>query len=281
MPADSEMVDVSPTDVSLMEVVQAKEETEKLAPRRSTRISGASKPAVEDNSAKRTGKISGASKKRSVDDAIADDKPKEDAGNDAKKVKVVKSKKPVDESTEGLSIGDSLPDLVLKNEKDEDVNVQSIAADSAGVVLFLVPKADTPGCTTQACGFRDVYPDFEALNFKVFCLSADSPSAQNKWQTKKSLPYPLLSDPKRVLIVALTGSATKTPRSHFIFAGGKLVEKKMPVKPADSPRLALESIKALDKDDDATADAVPGSADADADTSSKTAAEAETSANSD
>ena len=44
----------------------------------------------------------------------------------------------------------------------------------------------TAGCTQQACGFRDIYPDFTSLNFDVYCLSADKPAAQSKWQTKVS-----------------------------------------------------------------------------------------------
>ncbi|KAH6887251.1 thioredoxin-like protein [Coprinopsis sp. MPI-PUGE-AT-0042] len=124
-----------------------------------------------------------------------------------------------------IDIGDSLPFLVLKNEKGEDVQIADLAKDK-GVVLFLVPKADTAGCTTQA---------------------ADSSSAQSKWQTKKELPYPLISDPKRILIAALGASkGGKTNRSHFIFEkGGKLLDKKNPVKPAESPQLALEFIKSL------------------------------------
>lgn len=127
------------------------------------------------------------------------------------------------------------------------------------------------GCTTQACGFRDIYPDFTGSNFDVYCLSVDTPAAQTKWQTKvsmryflpeylysslalsalqlyidctqtysylhlqKELPYPLLSDPKRLLIGALgAAKGGKTNRSHFIFEkGGKLIDKKNPVKPAD------------------------------------------------
>ncbi|KAJ3514460.1 hypothetical protein NLJ89_g2372 [Agrocybe chaxingu] len=145
-----------------------------------------------------------------------------------------------------INVGDSLPGLVLKNEKGEDVQIANLAAEK-GVILFLVPKADTPGCTNQACGFRDIYPDFTSLNYTVYCLSADSPTAQSKWQTKasKELPYPLISDPKRILITALgAGEGGKTKRSHFIFEkGGKLVEKKLPVSPADSPKLALEFVK--------------------------------------
>ncbi|KAI0764939.1 AhpC-TSA-domain-containing protein [Fomes fomentarius] len=145
-----------------------------------------------------------------------------------------------------VDIGDVLPSYTLKNEEDEDIDVATLTAEK-GVILFLVPKADTPGCTQQACGFRDSYPDFTSHNFDVYCLSADKPTAQSKWQTKKNLPYPLLSDPKRVLITALgAGDGGKTKRSHFIFdKGGKLVDKKLPVKPADSPKLALEFIKTL------------------------------------
>ncbi|KAJ6574420.1 thioredoxin-like protein [Mycena capillaripes] len=143
-----------------------------------------------------------------------------------------------------IDIGDSLPTLTLKNEKDEDVDVSTLTEDK-GLVLFLVPKADTPGCTNQACGFRDIYPDFTGLDYNVYCLSADTPAAQSKWQTKKELPYPLLSDRKRVLITALgAGEGGKTKRSHFIFAkGGKLIDKKIPVKAGDSPKIALDFIK--------------------------------------
>jgi len=143
-----------------------------------------------------------------------------------------------------IDIGDHLPSLVLKNEKDEDVDVATLTAEK-GLILFLVPKADTPGCTNQACGFRDIYPDFTSSGYEVYCLSADTPAAQTKWQAKKNLPYPLLSDRNRVLIAALgAGEGGKTKRSHFIFEkGGKLVEKQIPVKPVESPKLALEFIQ--------------------------------------
>ncbi|KAI0072483.1 AhpC-TSA-domain-containing protein [Panus rudis PR-1116 ss-1] len=193
-------------------------------------------------------------KKRSVDDADGDGVNVEEKGDDApvaKKSRNATSKFQGEDSSPAphlpqINIGDTLPSLVLKNEKGEDIDVATLTADR-GLVLFLVPRADTPGCTNQACGFRDIYPDFTALDFNVYCLSADSPSAQQKWQTKKELPYPLLSDPKRILITALgAGEGGKTKRSHFIFEkGGKLVDKKIPVKPVDSPKLALEFVKSL------------------------------------
>ncbi|THH03778.1 hypothetical protein EW145_g6016 [Phellinidium pouzarii] len=265
MPADSETTHTSPDEVVPTTGIQQEE----VAPRRSTRVTSTSKSAAEEKSAKKA-------------DANADGNVEQD-DNGAKKAKTTQSKKSSDDSTESLALGDTLPDIVLKNEKDEDVNVKGLEDDSAGVVLFLVAKADTPGCTTQACGFRDVYPNFEALKFKVFCLSADSPSAQTKWQTKNSLPYPLLSDPKRMFIAALTGSTAKTPRSHFIFVKGKLAEKKMPVKPVDSPRFALEFITALAKNGDAAGDAISSETVAvtdvptDADTKTENVAEADVS----
>ncbi|KIK52311.1 hypothetical protein GYMLUDRAFT_180251, partial [Collybiopsis luxurians FD-317 M1] len=148
-------------------------------------------------------------------------------------------------------LGSFLPDITLKSEKDVDVQV-SLLAKEKGVVLFLVPKADTPGCTTQACGFRDIYSDFTSAEYDVYCVSADPPAAQSKWQDKKSLPYGLLSDPDRKLISALgANDKGKTKRSHFVFAKaeegaegkGKLIEKKLGVKPADSPKQVLDFIK--------------------------------------
>ncbi|KAG6852919.1 hypothetical protein C0991_008149 [Blastosporella zonata] len=198
-----------------------------------------------------------ASKKRTAAAAEDEDAAPEDGSSAPKKVKggkaIVKEDAAEEEEKEdessklaSIDIGDVLPSVTLKNEKDEDVDIAGLAAEN-GVVFFLVPKADTPGCTNQACGFRDIYPDFSSLNYDVYCLSADSPAAQTKWQTKKELPYPLISDPKRVLITALgAGEGGKTKRSHFIFEkGGKLLEKKIPVKPADRSDILLESPNTL------------------------------------
>jgi len=214
-------------------------------PRRSGRI--ASQPVVE--AIPKSKPKAKATKKRTGDEA-KDGEDKDGEGSTAKKSKPdpeSAAEEAGDSSALSLiDIGGSLPDLTLKNEKGEDIQVANLASEK-GVILFLVPKADTPGCTNQACGFRDSYPDFTSLNFDVYCLSADTPALQSKWQTKKELPYPLISDPKRILITALgAGAGGKTKRSHFIFEkGGKLVNKKLPVSPADSPKLALEFVKSL------------------------------------
>ncbi|KAF5354054.1 hypothetical protein D9756_006970 [Leucocoprinus leucothites] len=231
------------------------------APRRSARVAASSQPKTELEG--RAAPRPRATKKRTVDDvkgaATGEEGGEEDKGK-AKKAKADATAtaegeggaggaasgddSPAAEALAPIDIGDTLPSLVLKNEEGNDLQVADIAKER-GAVVFLVPKADTPGCTTQACGFRDVFSGFSEVGYAVYCLSADSPSAQSKWQTKKNLPYSLISDPKRILITALgAGEGGKTKRSHFIFEkGGKLVDKKIPVKPVDSPKLALEFIK--------------------------------------
>lgn len=211
------------------------------APRRSSRLSGQAKvetPVL----AKKPRKPSKAGIKRAAEEVDKDEKNKKAKANEDETVEDnddVADAVPID-------IGDILPSMTLKNEKGEDIDTGSITAEK-GVILFLVPKADTPGCTTQACGFRDIWQEFVSLDYDVYGVSADSPGAQSKWQTKKQLPFPLISDPKRSLIGILgAGDGNKTKRSHFVLEkGGKLLDKQMPVKPADSPRLALEFIKGL------------------------------------
>jgi len=239
-------------------------ETGADAPRRSSRISSQARPeapvkrarkgapsATANNAAK---SAKGSTRKRPLKEGQEGDQEDVNAEReqDAKKVKPSAEEAQVVAEAEELSapndidLGEILPSLVIQNEKGEDVDTTSLTVDK-GVVLFLVPKADTPGCTTQACGFRDVWQEFGALNYDVYCLSADSPTAQTKWQTKKQLPYQLLSDPQRRLIGVLgAADGNKTKRSHFVIEkGGKLLDKRMPVKPVDSPRLALEFIKGL------------------------------------
>ncbi|KAG9309658.1 thioredoxin-like protein [Chiua virens] len=246
-------------------------ETFAIPPRRSTRISAQARPEAPTKTRVRKGSSAasnggakltktGSTRKRALKVGQEGEQDTDvDREQDAKKAKLPSAEEAngdVEEPSEPLAassdapqnieIGETLPSLVLKNEKGEVVDTASLTAEN-GAVLFLVPKADTPGCTTQACGFRDVFQEFGTLNYSVYCLSADSPAAQTKWQTKKQLQYQLLSDPQRTLIGALgAADGNKTKRSHFVFEkGGKLLDKKMPVKPMDSPRLALEFIKGL------------------------------------
>jgi peroxiredoxin Q/BCP len=78
---------------------------------------------------------------------------------------------------------------------DQDGNIVNLT-DFAGkpVVLFFYPKADTPGCTIEACGFRDHFKKLQKAGVVVLGISRDTVKAQKKFQVKYDLPYPLLAD---------------------------------------------------------------------------------------
>lgn len=93
-----------------------------------------------------------------------------------------------------LIIGDKIPDVKLKNEKGEDFRFMEI--DKA-IVIYFYPKDFTPGCTKEACGFRDSYEDFRDLGAEVIGISSDSQESHSKFKTKHQLPFLLLSDPEK------------------------------------------------------------------------------------
>ncbi|GAA5843559.1 hypothetical protein JCM9279_000792 [Rhodotorula babjevae] len=143
-------------------------------------------------------------------------------------------------------VGQVVPDVTLRDEDDKEVSLKSLYSE-APLVIFSYPKADTPGCTTQACLYRDSVKEgaFAAVGYTVLGLSRDKPTAQNKWKTKHTLGYKLLSDPEGELLGHLGQTADKK-RCHWVIEkGGKLLEAKHGVKPADDAKNALEFIKSL------------------------------------
>jgi peroxiredoxin Q/BCP len=112
----------------------------------------------------------------------------------------------------GLAIGDDFPDLpALESDEstpDEQKTVQlaDILKDQ-GVILFFYPKANTGGCTKQACGFNDNLDEIEKAGYKVFGMSADKPKSQASWKAKRGFKYNLLSDPSYE-VQCLDGTAT-------------------------------------------------------------------------
>jgi peroxiredoxin Q/BCP len=84
------------------------------------------------------------------------------------------------------------PDFELQNEE----GVKTRLADYQGkpVVLYFYPKDDTPGCTTEACGFRDDYSAFTKMNIIILGVSPDTSKSHKKFKEKYNLPFPLLAD---------------------------------------------------------------------------------------
>ncbi len=97
-----------------------------------------------------------------------------------------------------LTKGDKAPAFSLKNTNGEVVNL----ADFKGkkVVLYFYPKDDTPGCTKEACGFRDDYSVLQKRGIEVLGVSADGQASHQKFTEKYSLPFLLLSDPDHTVM---------------------------------------------------------------------------------
>lgn len=92
----------------------------------------------------------------------------------------------------GLSEGDQAPDFELPSSAGKPVRLGSLRGKQ--VVLYFYPKDDTPGCTTEACGFRDNLPKFDRLDAIVLGVSSDSLESHAKFIDKYSLNFTLLSD---------------------------------------------------------------------------------------
>ena len=88
--------------------------------------------------------------------------------------------------------GTEAPDFTLPDQDGNEVTLSSLRG--APVVLYFYPKADTPGCTTQACGIRDHSSDYDAAGVRVVGLSPDPVSAVKKFHDKQSLNFTLLAD---------------------------------------------------------------------------------------
>lgn len=98
--------------------------------------------------------------------------------------------------TNSIQVGDKCPLFSLPNQAGQIVNIADYIGKSK-VVLFFYPKDDTPGCTKEACEFRDRYADFLAKGCTVFGISSDSVERHVGFIEKHSLPYDLLSDTKK------------------------------------------------------------------------------------
>lgn len=92
-----------------------------------------------------------------------------------------------------LQVGDKIPNFSAKDNKGNDFDSDSIIGKKP-VVIYFYPKDNTPGCTAQACSFRDQYEDFKDLGAEVIGISSDSVSSHEKFIQKYKLPFILLSD---------------------------------------------------------------------------------------
>ncbi len=92
-----------------------------------------------------------------------------------------------------VDVGSVAPDFTLPSQSGEMVSLEDFLGKKP-VVLFFYPKDDTPGCTKQACGFRDDFDEFRKLDAEVIGISSDSVESHKSFVARHNLPFTLLSD---------------------------------------------------------------------------------------
>ena len=146
--------------------------------------------------------------------------------------------------------GDLAPYFAATTDTGDSVRLSDFRGRR--VVLYFYPKDDTPGCTTQSCGFRDAYPQIEERNAVVLGVSPDGVKSHQKFKTKFDLPFTLLVDEDHQIAEAYGVWNEKSmygktymgiTRSHFVIdEQGRIADAQVKVSPTDSVERALAAL---------------------------------------
>jgi thioredoxin-dependent peroxiredoxin len=150
-----------------------------------------------------------------------------------------------------LDINDKAPDITLEDENGKEVSLKDFKGKT--VVLYFYPRADTPGCTKEACEFRDTYKRIQKTGVVLLGASPDTAQAQKKFQEKFHLPFTLLADADKKLCNAFGVIQEKNMygkkvmgvvRTTFIIGpDGKIQHVFYKVKPEGHSEQVLEYLK--------------------------------------
>ena len=149
-----------------------------------------------------------------------------------------------------LQVGDQAPEFTLHDDTGAEVSLRDFRGQK--VILYFYPKDDTPGCTTQACGFRDAYPQIEERNAVVIGVSPDDVNSHEKFKTKYDLPFRLVADTDHEVAEAYGVWGEKTmfgrtfmgvTRSHFVIdETGRLIDVQGEISPEESVATSLKTL---------------------------------------
>ena len=150
-----------------------------------------------------------------------------------------------------LKPGDKAPAFSLANQQGATVKLSAFKGQK--VLVYFYPKADTPGCTKQSCSVRDARPQLDKLGIAAIGISPDKPEAQQKFDTKFSLGFPLLADTDHAVAEAygVWGEKSMYGRKYFgivrssflIDAKGKIAGAWYKVSPGDTVPEAMAVVK--------------------------------------
>ena len=149
-----------------------------------------------------------------------------------------------------LKAGDPAPDFALDDQHEKTVKLSDFRGNK--VILYFYPRADTPGCTTQACSLRDAREPLEVAGATVIGISPDKPQAQAKFDDKYGLGFTLLSDPDHAVADAYGAWGERSMygkkymgivRSAFVIdEQGAIVEAFYKISPKDTVPKAVEAL---------------------------------------
>lgn len=129
-----------------------------------------------------------------------------------------------------LSVGTDAPAFTVKDTNGNTVSLSDFPGKT--VVLYFYPKDDTPGCTKQACSFRDNYTEYEGKDIVVLGVSTDDESSHQQFTKKYSLPFPLLADTDKAITIAydVDGGGYAKRVTYVINGEGKIIHVDAAVK---------------------------------------------------
>ena len=146
--------------------------------------------------------------------------------------------------------GAPAPDFELASDEGETIKLSALRGKP--VVLYFYPKDDTPGCTTEACEFRDAYDRFREQGVEILGVSPDTEASHRKFKSKYELPFTLLADPDHEVAEAYDVWKEKrnygktyhgVERSTFVIdADGKIARAMRGIRPAGHAAQVLETL---------------------------------------
>ena len=152
-----------------------------------------------------------------------------------------------------LTEGEAAPDFTLPDQNGDEVTLSALRGQT--VVVYFYPRADTPGCTTQACGIRDRGADYAAAGARVLGVSPDEVPAIEKFAGKHDLDFTLLADPDHAVAEAYGAWGEKSMygrkymgvlrNTYIVDADGKVAKVLPKVQPKKHDDLVLKALATL------------------------------------